>query len=212
MTFSLLAVLTYQDIVYFGAALSLVFLALSASFYFGWWMSRRSVCPCPYTGHPLRLGSDLRYYTIEKVLRFLYDMHDYNNRMFDLNHAAVCRETGRIFSEAITWYDRIKVDWNFLQKRYPGKFVSWGSLSVEQKVIIKDKHHSLKGFQTEFSSPTPSPRQIAPEYIYTKPGPLYVDIDTGVLLGWKIVPDTELEVLIVQKPVEEYLPGIHKKY
>ena len=34
----------------------------------------------------------------------------------------------------------------------------------------------------------------------TRPGPLYVDIETKVLLGWKVVPGTDLEVLIVQKP------------
>ena len=204
--------LTYQDYAYFFAILLFVFLALAASFIFGWWMSRREVAPSPYTGNPLRKGSDLRYLTIEKVLRFLYDMHDYDNRMFDLNRAAICRETGRIFPEAITWYGARKVDWDFLQKRYPGKFVSWGSLPEEQQLLIRDRHVSLEGFQIEYSSPTPVPRSIEPEYAYRKPGPLYVDVESGILLGWKCVPDTELEVLILQKPKEEYIPGIHKKY
>lgn len=207
-----IGVITYEDIVYFGAALFLVFLGLVASFLFGWWMSRREVCPCPYTGTPLRCGSELHYTTVEKVLRYLYEMHDYHNRMFDLNRAAMCRETGRIFPEALTWYGSIKVDWSFLQKRFPGKYVSWGSLTEDQKLTIKDQHESLTGFQTDISSPNHSPRKIDPEYAYSKPGPLYVDVNTGVLLGWKCVPETELEVLIVQKPKEEYLPGMHKKY
>ena len=132
--------------------------------------------------------------------------------MFDVTQAALCRDTGRLFPNALTWYGTLKVDWKFLRKRYPGNFVSWGSLSEFQQLKIRDKHGSLEGFQTEFSSPTPSPRAIEPEYAYKKPGPLYVDIDTSVLLGWKEVPETDLEVLIVQRPREIYIPGLHKKY
>jgi hypothetical protein len=204
--------LAYQDFSFIISILLLVLVGLAASFFFGWWMSRWAAAPSPYTGNPLRRGSDLRYLAVERVLRFLYDMHDYHNRMFDLNRAAICRETGRIFPEALTWYGAIKIDWDFLRKRYPGKFVSWGSLSEEQRLLIVDRHNTLEGFQTEYSSPTPSPRAVEPEYAYRKPGPLYVDVDTAVLLGWKCVPNTELEVLILQKPKEEYIPGIHKKY
>jgi hypothetical protein len=31
---------------------------------------------------------------------------------------------------------------------------------------------------------------------------LYVDVETQILIGWKEVPGTEVEVLIVQKPKE----------
>ena len=34
----------------------------------------------------------------------------------------------------------------------------------------------------------------------------------GDLLGWKCVPDTELEVLILQLPKPKYIPGLGKKY
>lgn len=205
-----LAVITYSDIVYFGIVLFFAFAALIAIFIFDWWSSRRQTCPSPYTGDPLRRGSGLPYYTAEKVLRFLFDMHEYDNRLFDLNRAAICRQTGRIFPEAVTWYGAIDVDWDFLKKRHPGEYVSWGSLSEEQQFIIKDRHLSLDGFQTDFSSPTPSPRMVEKEYAYASPGPLYVDIRTGIIVGWKRVPDTDLEVLIVQKPFEKYLPGITK--
>jgi hypothetical protein len=47
----------------------------------------------------------------------------------------------------------------------------------------------------------PQPTLIEAKYAFTKPGPLYVDISTNVLVGWQIVPDTELEVLVVQKPL-----------
>lgn len=207
-----LAVLSEQDLKYFGLLLFLVFLGLLASFLYTLWLDRNPSCPCPYTGHPLRKGTDIHWLTVEKVLRYLFDMHDYYNRLFDLSRAAYSRTTGRIFPDSVTWYGNIKVDWGFLQKRFPGKFVSWGSLTDEQKIAIMDRHKSLEGFQTKLSSPKPSPRDIEPIYAQAKPGPLYVDVETGVLVGWKCVPDTELEVLIVQKPEEKYLPGIHKKY
>lgn len=127
-------------------------------------------------------------------------MHQYDNPMFDFDKAALCRETGRIFPNSVTWYGTIKVDWTFLQKRYPGNYVSWGSLSDYQKEIVRSSHHTLEGFQTEYSSPQPAPSKIESFYAMTIPGPLYVDLDTNVLLGWKSVPLTDLEVLVVQKP------------
>jgi len=200
MISSHLAVVNYPELVYFGAAILIVFLVLFAGFWFGWWLSRHQTTLSPYSGMPLRKGTDISYMSVEKVLRFLYDLQEYDNRMFDLNRAAVCRETGRIFPECITWYGYIKVDWSFLQKRFPGRFVSWGSLTEDQKREIQKLHHSLAGFQTDFSSPHSIPRMIEPQYAFAKPGPLYVDVDSKVLVGWKCVPDTELEVLIIQRP------------
>ncbi len=180
--------------------LALVFLI--AMLWVGWWMSDRSRGISPYTGLPLRRATDLSYYSAEHIMGFLYDLHQYDNRPFRLRRAAFCRETGRIFQDCVNWMDMVKVDWNFLQKRYPGHYVSWGSLTKDQKDYICEAHHSLEGFQTEFSSPTSSPRAIEPEYAYAKPGPLYVDFQQKVLLGWKEVPETNLEVLIVQKPIK----------
>jgi hypothetical protein len=167
-------------------------------------MSGRAMGISPYTGIPLRRATDLTYFAAERVLRFLYEFQQYDNRIFKLSRAAYCRETGRIFTNCVTWLDTVKVDWTFLQKRYPGSYVSWGSLNKDQQQAVRDAHESLEGFQTEISSPTPSPRGIEPEYAYTKPGPLYVDIETKVLLGWMVVPSTDLEVLIVQKPVRGF--------
>ena len=89
-----------------------------------------------------------------------------------------------------------------MQKRYPGQWISWGSLSKELQDEIREAHASLDKFQTIESSPTPSPRAIESQYVYTKPGPLYVDIETKILLGWQVVPGTEFELLIVQKPIK----------
>lgn len=191
-----------QWVVFLSAIIFLSFFLLIALFWFGWKMSKRSHSVSPYTGVPLRRTSEISYYSAEKILKYLYDLHQYDNRVFKLSKAAFCRETGRIFQDCVTWFDLINVDWTFLQKRYPGNYVSWGSLSKELKDIIRESHSSLEGYQTVESSGTPSPRMIEPEYCYTKPGPLYVDPVTKVLLGWKIVPGTEFECLIVQKPIK----------
>lgn len=128
--------------------------------------------------------------------------HQYDNRIFDINRAAFCRELGRLFPDSLTWYNSISVDWNFLRKRYPGNYISWGSLTSEQQQLVREMHDSLEGFQTEMSSPDPAPRAVTPEYAFIKPGPLYIDYETKILLGWKIIPGTEFEVLIVQKPIK----------
>jgi hypothetical protein len=185
-----------------GAIILVSFALLVLAFWLGWRWTQRSHSVSPYTGLPLRRMTSISYYSAERILRFLHDLHQYDNRIFKLSRAAFCRETGRIFQDCVTWYDTINVDWTFLQKRYPGHYVSWGSLSKELQDSIREAHGSLEGFQTEYSSPTPSPRAVEPEYAYTKPGPLYVDPVTKVLLGWKVVPGTEFEVLIVQKPIK----------
>jgi ABC-type multidrug transport system fused ATPase/permease subunit len=189
-------------VILFSALILLSFAFLALLFWIGWRMTQRSQSVSPYTGVPLRRTTEISYYSAERILRYLYDLHQYDNRIFKLSHAAFCRETGRIFQDCITWFDTIKIDWTFLQKRYPGHWISWGSLNKDQQDAIREVHSSLDRFQTEESSPTPAPRAIEPEYVYTKPGPLYVDLETKILLGWQVVPGTDFEVLIVQKPIQ----------
>lgn len=196
-----LAVVGSMDIALFGILILVIFLLLFAVFIFSLWLTRTPGSFSPYSRLPMRKGSELSYDSKVKVLRYLYDMHQYDNRIFELERAAVCRETGRIFPNAVTWYGVIKLDWGFLQKRYPGRYVSWGSLSEAQQEIVRAAHDSLKGFQFEFSSPHPQPKMVEAKYAFAKPGPLYVDIETNVLLGWQSVPQTDLEVMVVQKPV-----------
>lgn len=190
------------SVLLFSALILLSFAFLTLLFWIGWRISQRTQAVSPYTGVPLRRITEVSYYSAERILRYLYEMHQYDNRIFKLRKAAFCRETGRIFQDCITIFDTIKIDWSFLQKRFRGNWVSWGSLHEDQKKAIQDVHASLDKFQTFESSPTPSPRGIEPEYAYTKPGPLYVDPETKILLGWQIVPGTEFEVLVVQKPIK----------
>src|SRR5690606_38458979 len=107
---------------------------------------------------------------------------------------------GRVFPDSISFLGKGQVGWDFLRKRHQGNWVSWGSLSKDHQREIEEAHSSLEGFQTDISSPHARPRDIGPDYVFAKPGPLYVDIETKELLGWKEVPNTRLEVLIVQKP------------
>lgn len=201
---TILAVATDTDVLLFAVAILLTFVLIVAVFFASQWIQRYRIGKSPYSTLPLRFASDLPFSSAEKILRFLYDLHQYDNRIFSLKKAALCRETGRVFPNAVTWYGTVKVDWNFLQKRFPGNYVSWGSLNDSQQESIIALHESLDGFQTDFSSPNPSPRNIEPEYALEKPGPLYVDLNTKVLLGWKIVPGTVFEVLIVQYPLKHH--------
>ncbi len=196
-----------SDALWIGLLLLLVSASLLIAIFAGFWIQKQKDSVSPYTGTPLRRAETLTFYSKEQILRYLYEHNSYDNKMFKLKNAAFCRDTGRIFSDAITWYDTIKVDWSFIQKRYKGNFVSWGSLTHHQQDEIKRLHGSLKGFQILFSSPNSSPRDIEASFAMAKPGPLYVDVDTKVVLGWKCVPGTDFEVLIIQKPIKLVLPN-----
>lgn len=155
---------------------------------------------CPYTGTPLRKAENLPFLTKYKVRKFMDAHIDFCNQPFKFYKAAFCRETGRIFPDCITWTGKIIVEWDFIQKRFPGKFVSWGSLTSDQQRELYQMHGLIDGFQTEFSSPTMLPKQVEPQYARAKPGPLYVDLDSGTLVGWIAVPETDVEILRVQRP------------
>lgn len=204
----MLAAINSVDIVFFGLFILITLLVFVALLAVSIWINRIPDTPSLYSRLPMRRATELPYDSKEKVLRFLFYMHQYDNRIFSIKKAAFCRETGRIFPNAITWYNKIKIDWSFLQQRYPGHYVSWGSLTEEQQLIVSNVHDSLDGFQTELSSPEPQPSHIEAMYAFAKPGPLYVDIESKVLLGWKIVPGTDLEVLIVQKPLNIITPTV----
>jgi hypothetical protein len=178
----------------------LVVVSILVFLWLGWLLTSRRDSVSPYTGMPLRRGSDLSYGTMLKIYKYMEQYKTYDNKMFRVLRSAIDRETGRIFPNCVTWYGTIKVDWFFISKKCPGTYVSWGSLSREEQNEIINRHDSLEGFQTSYSCPRPLPSEITNDYIYTKPGPLYVDKHTGVLVGWKRIPDSDLEALIVQRP------------
>lgn len=206
-----LGIVTEGNVTLFAIALFAVLAGLTAYFFVSFWKVNQKNDVSPYTGMPLRYAKELPYATRDKLMRVLREWEDVDNRVFDLDHTVFCRETGRIFPNCVTWTGAIKVDWTFLTKRYRGHFVSWGSLGEEKRKEILKTHQSLLGFQTELSSKTPAPRLVEEKFALTKPGPLYVDPDTHVVVGWKIVPETDLEVLVVQRPLVVTLINVEKK-
>lgn len=183
--------------------ISLSILLLFFVLFFTFWWLRRGVDvyqgTSPYTGNHLRSASELSYIIRERILRYLNEQTGYENRPFALNRASFCRDTGRIFPESVNWWGTSKVDWSFISKRAPGHYVSWGSLHHEDQERIRRIYGSLEGFQTQRSSSRAAPQLVEPEFIYLRPGPLYVDPTTDTLVGWQGVPGTDFEVLIVKK-------------
>lgn len=155
-----------------------------------------------YTDRPLWPGWLIPQESKVKVYRFLEKLQQYDNRPFSFHSALFCRETGRIYPNARSFFWGEHLDWGFLRQRHPGNWVSWGSLNEPQQTTIRQKHVSLEHFQTIYSSKEAAPSQGDREYFKHRPGPLYVDIDTHCLLGWCRVPDTDFEVLILQKPIQ----------
>lgn len=177
----------------------LVFMALLSWIGMNWPLKR--VEPRgPYSVAPLRRADTLRYTTLVLIKRYMIEMEDLDNRRFDLRKAAICRETGRIFPDCVAWNGKIHVDWTFINKRFPGSWVSYGSLPEERRLVLWELHGTLEGFQTEFSSGNPLPQDIESDYAVMKPGPLYVNLENDVVMGWKIIPGTDAEILVVKRP------------
>jgi hypothetical protein len=186
----------------------LVLAILGALLWYGWYISKTRGAVCPYTKGPLVLGTDVAPSIIAFVDGFLLGQPQPENEPFDFARAAVCEKTGRIFPNCVMRGERIRLDWSFLQKRYPGNYVSWGSLSQIEQWQVRRCHESMAGFQLEGGSTMPLAKDIDLYHARKKPGPLYVDKTTKVLLGWKEVPGTRFEVLVVQKPLYEPMDEI----
>ena len=154
----------------------------------------------PYSKSPMLLGMDIARTMANMVNAFLAEHPAEDNPKINFELASYCSETGRIFPNCVTSSERIHLSWDFLSARASGTFVSWGSLSEEERGVIKLLHDSLEGFQTEKSSKKLRPQDVEEEYVKLSPGPLYIDRRTRVLMGWKRVPGTRFEVLIVQRP------------
>jgi hypothetical protein len=155
----------------------------------------------PYAKRPMELGIDVAKSLAALVNSFLEEMHEpHENPPIDFSLAALCPTTGRIFPNCVTKQERISLSWDFLNKRYEGNYISWGSLPEEEKAVLRILHGSIEGFQAEKSSSHVLPQNVEEEFALLSPGPLYVDRKTKILLGWKKVPGTYFEVLVVQKP------------
>ncbi len=192
---------TEENVLLFSFLILGVFFSLFLIALFTYRLQNQKRSVSPYSGRPMRRGEEVPLSSVEMIMKFLYyEIHSYENRVFPMKRAMVCRETGRIFPNSISWWGFHHIDWTFLKKRYPGVYVSWGSLTKEQQQDVKLFHESLEDFQTEESCSETLPQNVTRKYSFLKPGPLYVDLNSYVLIGWKCVPDTMFEVLVVQKP------------
>lgn len=180
--------------------LAVILFVLSSLLWLGWKKEGRRGDVCPYSGKPMRLGMDVARSIAGFVQAFLSEQQKPDNPPIDFVRAAYCPETGRIFPECVSSNEQVVLSWNFIQKRCRGTFVSWGSLSPEEQGVVKLLHDSLEGFQTESSSKISQPERVEETYALCSPGPLYIDRSTKILLGWKKVPGTYFEVLVVQHP------------
>ena len=185
------------------AAFWVVVLIISAFilifFLAGWWLFNAREAKSPYLGGKGIFGHELSFPAIEKVHQFLSAHHDVNNPIFDLNNACVCKTTGRIFPDTLGFAGAKSVGWSFISRMYPGAYVSWGSLSPQERDRLYSESPELfEGYQIHDSSAEEKPKKASEYHQALKPGPLYIDRDSKVLVGWKCVPETVLEVLVVQ--------------
>lgn len=192
----------------FGANAALLFvlvllfliLVMAAILWVGWWMTNRSGAKSPYTGLEMKRGEDLAFSAVHSIQKYLDGLSDPLNPEIEIRHAAICHQTGRVFSNAVNGFGVIRLDWDFLEKRARGNWISWGALSEQQREEILFCHDSLQGYQTEDSCKEPNPEKVDLYHATLSPGPLYVDCTSRHILGWKKVPDTGLEVLVLQRP------------
>ena len=148
----------------------------------------------------MRLGIDVARSMTCMVDVFMQDQPQPENPKIDFAAAAYCPATGRIFPNCVGPNEQVTLTWDFLSHRHKGTYVSWGSLSEEEQGILKLLHGSLEGYQTEKSSKRFRPEDVEEEFCSLAPGPLYVDRKEKVVIGWKKVPGTHFEVLVVQRP------------
>lgn len=174
-------------------------LLFGGGLFLGWRWTNRSQPTSPYGGS-LHRGDQLTYPAVVQVYRFWEKEDPRGERPLDLSRAVVCKGTGRIFPDSLNQWDEMQIRRDFLQRFHSLPWVSWGSLTEQEQSKIRSRHSSLSGFQTENSSPMESPNHLDPSFTSLKPGPLYVDRKEGWLLGWKCVPGTELEILVLQAP------------
>ena len=133
----------------------------------------------------LRKIEDLHFEVFSLVEQYTQQEVPFKNQ-WSLEKALVCEQTGRIFPFKVKKFAFLPIPKSFHKKLHPGNWVQWDRLKETEKEYIKNAHTSLQGFNLAFQSPV------------AKPGPLYVDLNTGNLLGWKCVPNTDLEVIVFQ--------------
>jgi hypothetical protein len=193
----------------FLVELLIALLLFAVVFGIGYWITQRPHTRSPFTDSPLLSASNLSFQAMQKVHSFVHALPLGSICKLDLNEAGVCRQTGRIFPNCTNRFGIVILPKNYLELYYPAKLIPWSALSSEQQTLIRQQHITLEKFQISWynsSQPSVNSKFIYDSsYLLTKPGPLFVDLATATLVGWQCVPDTELELLIIQRPKEKAL-------
>lgn len=176
-------------------------LLLFSFWYVGWrllWQGRKTKSPFSHYEY-LMPAEQLHFTAMQYVHQFLQN-HPYSQMKVDLTSTLVCRKTGRIFSCDTKCRRTMKSAECYLMQHYSGVLVPWSTLNQEQKQNFVARHSCLKHFQLH-----PSGANTAFSYsdwtsADMKPGPLFVDLEAGVAVGWQCIPHTNLEIIIVQPP------------
>ena len=189
-----------QTILLIIGTLMVIFATLFAVIWIGWKKEGKRGSGCPYCGKSMRLGADVAFSIRGMVKAFMEEQQGSENETIDFAQAAYCPVTGMIFPNCLAPGEQVNLSWDFIKARCPGTYVSWGSLSAEEQGVLKLLHDPLEGFQMDKSSAHSRPEDVEEDLAMAAPGPLYVDRKEKVLVGWKNVPGTYFQILVVQRP------------
>ena len=170
---------------YMALGFIIFFSLIIGATYYLYWRTHLKGRKSPFSGKILARGEEIFYASAEKIHLFSSELSQPENAPIDLTKAVFCRETNRIFSSSINAFGEIDLTRNYLKKYYSSKLVSWFRLRESEKLKLASMHTSLEGFQVGKG---------------LFPGPLFVDKKRSILVGWKRIPETEMEIIVIQKP------------
>ncbi len=157
-------------------------LLLAAASFFYWWIYQRKA-RSPFTGKKLLPATCILYPAAEKIALF---MQAEKQVPIDWEQATFCPDTRRIFPKSLNQLGAVALPSPYWRGVYDKpSLTAWLFLTDEQKDEMFQLHGAIKGFQLGHQK---------------RPGPLFVDLKSKTLVGWKQVPDTDIEVLIVHYP------------
>ncbi len=145
-------------------------------FWSGWWVTNREGSRSPITRGQLAPGDLITYDTVQKIQRFMLSQPQPENAPFEVAQAAICRDSGKIFTEARNAFDVLRVGNDFPRRRWPGHWVQWKHLHSNEQRRLASLHECVRDLKRD---------------------DLYGDPIKGSIMSWQRVPETEVEVLVV---------------
>lgn len=156
----------------------------------------------PFSGLPLRKGGELSFFAEKKLHEFYMSLPRHFNQTPKLDKSTICTSTGRIFPNSISKFGATSNPKDIFLNYPKGDYILWQELSDPLKKTIIENHDSIKGFQINQLPKYTKEQPLNHKFAHIKPGPLFVDLKTKALLGWKEIPETNLETLVYQPPTK----------